>query len=107
MIEAKLEAVRGKAKELGELRGTKEVADERLKIVYAILYDDVPSVYKTVPERDAWVKRQPKYEKAVTAKENAYARWTEAEAYMKCLFAEVDVWRSQEATGRMIDRAHT
>lgn len=86
----------------GRKYGAKETADDRLKIVYAQLRDGSPS--GSVADIDAWVKRQPKYKEAVTHKENRYADWKTAETFMKLSFAEFDVWRSEEATNRGLDR---
>ena len=86
----------------GKMYGAKETADDYLKICYAHLYDEGDGT--TVAERDAYVKSHPEYEKAVLRKQNAYADWKTAETFMKLSFAEFDVWRSEEATNRGLDR---
>ena len=103
-IEQKLNAIRERVDNgrYGALYGTKETADERLKIVYAQLRDQAPE--GTAPDKDAWVRRRPEYAKALEDKANAYADWKTAETYMKLSFAEFDVWRSKEATNRGLDR---
>lgn len=103
-IETKLEEARDKADGYGELYGAKETADDYLKIVYAKLYESVPS--GSVAERDAWVRRQDDYQDAVDRKKDAYAAWKEAETFMRLLFAEADVWRTKEANNRMMDKRH-
>ncbi len=106
-IHAKLDAIRKRVDEgtYGALYGAKETADERLKIIYAQLRDRAPP--GSVADMDAWVKRRPEYKKAVEDKANAYADWKTAETYMKLSFAEFDVWRSEEATNRGLDRRST
>jgi hypothetical protein len=89
----------------GRLYGAKETADERLKIIYAQLRDEVTE--GTAPDRDAFVRRRPEYIKAVEDKCNAFADWKTAETYMKLSFAEFDCWRSIEATNRGLDRRST
>ena len=103
-IQAKLNAIRGRVDqgEYGRIYGAKETADERLKIIYAQLRDKAPA--GSVPDMDAWVKRRKEYRDAVNDKANAYADWKTAETYMKLSFAEFDVWRSEEATNRGLDR---
>ena len=103
-IEAKLNAIRERVDNgnYGQLYGAKETADERLKIIYAQLRDMSPD--GTAADKDAWVRRRPEYAKAVQDKANAYADWKTAETYMKLSFTEFDVWRSQEATNRGLDR---
>ena len=107
-IDKKLEAARAKAKEYGRLYGAKETADDYLKTTYAILYDDcvVALPKATVPERDAWIKRHDVYKNALERKQSAYADWKTAETYMKILFAEAEVWRTQQANNRYMDGAH-
>ena len=103
-IERTLQKARENAKGYGELYGAKETADDFLKTTYAMLYEDAPD--GTVGERDSWVKRQPAYTAAIERKRDAYASWKTAETYMKLLLSEVEVWRSKQATNRMIDGAH-
>lgn len=103
-IESKLERARERSEGYGELYGAKETADDYLKTTYAMLYASAKG--ETVGERDAWVKRQKEYLAAVERKKDAYAAWKAAETYMKLLFAEAEVWRTQQANDRMMDRAH-
>ena len=103
-LDTKLEEARKNAKNYGNLRGLKETADDYLKGVYAYLYSESDG---TVAERDAWVKRQNEYLEAVNEKAKRYAEWTAAELYMKILFAEVEKYRTDRATERHMDRAHT
>lgn len=91
----------------GRMYGAKETSDERLKIIYAQQRDLAPTSLTTVPAIDAWVKRRPEYAQAVEDKANAYADWKTAETFMKLSFAEFDVWRSEEATNRGLDRRST
>lgn len=86
----------------GRCYGAKETSDERLKIIYAQLRELAPK--GSVADMDAWVKRRPEYTLAVDSKANQYADWKTAETFMKLSFAEFDVWRSEEATNRGLDR---
>ena len=88
----------------GKMCGAKETADQVLSIVAAQIRENVPESEKTAPDKDAWVKRQPEYAAAVQDKANAYADWKTAETYMKLSFADFDIWRSEEATNRGLDR---
>jgi len=91
----------------GQKYGMKETADDYMKIVHAQLWGDVPSEYTTVADKEAWVRRQPAWKEAVKRKGNAYADWKTAETYVKLSFAEFDMWRSEEATNRGLDRRST
>jgi len=88
----------------GALYGAQQTADEYLKIKFAQIRDKAPSHLSTVPDKDSWVRRQPEWREAVERKENAFADWKTAETYVKLSFADFDVWRSEEATNRGIDR---
>ena len=106
-IHDKLNVIRDRVDkgDYGRMCGAKETADKRLEIAAAFIREGAPA--GSVAERDAWVKRQPGYSKAVDDKANSYADWKTAETYMKLSFAEFDVWRSEEATNRGLDRRST
>ena len=105
-IDDKLKRIRDKVDDgnFGKLYGAKETADDRLKLEYARLFCVAHG--DTVPAKDAWVRVHPDYKRAIEDKQNAYADWKTAETYMKLVFLEADVWRTQQATERTIDRAH-
>lgn len=103
-IEELLEEARQKSTQFGQLVGAKEVADDKLKGVYALIREDAPS--GSVADMDAFVRRQPEYQAAIEDKRNAYAKYHTANMYLKILFAQIEVWRSKEATNRFIDRVH-
>lgn len=105
-LDEKLEQARLHAEGYGDKRGLKETADDYLKGVYAQLYGEIPIPDATVAEKDAWVRRQPEYKEAIVEKQNRYADWTAAELYVKILFAEVEKYRTDEATNRAMDRMH-
>jgi len=88
----------------GKLYAAKETADDYLKIVHAQLWGEVPTEYTTVADKESWVRRQVEWKDATERKGNAYADWKTAETYMKLSFAEFDMWRSEEATNRGLDR---
>ncbi len=103
-IADKLEQARLKAASYGRLYGHKETADDFVKLIYARLYPNAPG--DTVGERDSWIKRQPDYIEAIERKRDAYADFKTAETYLKIVFAEAEVWRTEQANNRNIDRAH-
>ena len=105
-LDKKLEEARAAAVGYGDKRGLKDTADDMLKGVYAMLYPDAPPELKTVPERDAWVRRQSEYREAIEQKKNRYAGWTAAELYMKILFAQLDKYRSDKAMDRDMMKKH-
>ena len=89
----------------GNCKGLQATADDYLKGVYAMLYSDVPPEFKTVPERDAWVKDQPDYLEAVDQKAERYANWEAARLKMQIIFAAVEKYRTDKATERNMMRA--
>ena len=105
-IDELLEEVRDRAAGYGMAYGLKETADDNLKGTYAMLYASVPEECKTVPERDAWIRRHPVYKDAIEEKLEAYAHWKTCEIFIKLLFARVDVYRTDAATARQLDKLH-
>jgi len=103
-IEKLLQQARDKATNYGQMYGRKETADDYLKTTYAKLYEESPA--GSVAERDSWIKRQDEYSQAIERKRDAYAKWKTAETYMKLLLTQVDVYRTQQANNRFIDKAH-
>jgi len=104
-IDKQLEDALNRRADYGSLRGKQATADDYLKGVYALLYPDAPENIKTVPERDAWVKRQTRYTDAVLEKENRYGDWEAARLKMQILFAAVEKYRTDAATERNMMRA--
>ena len=104
-IAKKLEDARNRAASYGRLYGNKETADDFLKTTYAMIREDAPK--GSVADIDSWVKRQPEYKEAVERKRDAYADYKTAETYLRLLFAETEVWRSEQANNRFIDKVHT
>lgn len=104
-IERALQEARELAEEYGRLYGAKETADDRLKITYAMLYEDAPS--GSVAERDAFVRRQKEYVDAVEEKRNIYTEWKVLETRFRLLLARIDIWRTKQANDRWIDKGHS
>lgn len=106
-IAEKLEVARDRAGSYGRKYGNFAMADDKLKIVYAELEDEVPKDKKTIPEKDAWIKRQQRYKDAVEEKRDAAADWKSSQVWMQLLIEECGALRSQEATNRWLDKSHT
>ena len=105
-IEQKLEQARTRAQSYGRKYGKYSTADDRLKLVLAQLEDKAPEELTSAAAKEKWAKRQPEFEEAVEQKLDDCAEWKAAETYMKILFAEAEVWRTQQANDRMMDKAH-
>jgi hypothetical protein len=87
-----------------DICAAKETRDETLKIRFAQIREGAPEDLKTVADIDNWTRRQPEWAKAVEEKGNKYADFMVSEVYLKLTFAEFDIWRSEEATNRGLDR---
>jgi len=86
----------------GNAKGLQATADDYLKGVYAMLYDESEG---TVSERDAWVKNQHEYKAAVEEKAKRYSDWEAARLKMQILFACVEKYRTDKSTDRTMMRA--
>ena len=89
----------------GNAKGLQATADDYLKGVYAIVYLDVPDHLKTVPEKDAWVKRTDEYKAAVEEKKKRYSDWEAARLKMQIIFAAAEKYRTDASTERTMMRA--
>ena len=89
----------------GDAKGLQATADDMLKGVYAMLYPDAPLELKTVPERDAWVRRQPRYVDAVKLKSKWYSDWEAARLKMQILLSAVEKYRTDKSSERTMMRA--
>ena len=87
----------------GDAKGRQATADDYLKGVFALLYDEAPE--GPVAERDAWVKTQHEYKEAVLEKAKRYSDWEAARLKMQILFAAVEKYRTDAATDRNMMRA--
>jgi len=104
-LDKQLEDALNRRADYGNLRGKQATADDYLKGVYALLYPDAPEDLKTVPERDAWIRRQTRYKDAVLEKENRYGDWEAGKLKMQIIFAAVEKYRTDEVTERNMMRA--
>ncbi len=104
-LDKQLEDALNRRADYGNLRGKQATADDYLKGVYSLLYPDAPEDMKTVPERDAWVRRQTRYTDAVLEKENRTADWEAARLKMQILFAAVEKYRTDKSSERYLMKA--
>ena len=87
----------------GDAKGRQATADDYLKGVYALLYDESPQ--GPVAERDSWIKNQHEYKEAVLEKAKRYSDWEAARLKMQILFAAVEKYRTDQSTDRTMMRA--
>ena len=104
-IDEQLEAALNNRFKYGDAKGRQATADDYLKGVYAMVYLDVPDHLKTVPEKDAWIKRTDEYRLAMEEKKERYADWEAARLKMQILFAAVEKYRTDKSSERTMMRA--
>ena len=104
-IDTELEDALNNRFKYGNAKGLQATADDYLKGVYALLYDEVPDNCKTAPERDAWVKNQHEYKEAVLEKAKRYSDWEAARLKMQIIFAAVEKYRTDASTERTMMKA--
>jgi hypothetical protein len=104
-LDQQLESALNNRFKYGDAKGLQATADDMLKGVYALLYDEVPDDYQTAPERDAWVKNQHEYKEAVLEKAKRYSDWEAARLKMQILFACVEKYRTDASTERTMMKA--
>lgn len=101
-IDRELEDALNNRFKYGNVKGLQATADDYLKGVYAMLYEDSKG---TVAERDACVKVRKEYKDAIDEKAKRYADWEAARLKMQILFAAVEKYRTDKATERDMMRA--
>ena len=104
-LDTELEDALNKRVQYGNLKGRQATAEDFVKGTYATLYPQSPDHLKTVPERDAWVRRHPTYEKAILEKEVRFSEWEAARLKRDILFAVVEKYRTDAATERNMMKA--
>ena len=102
-LDTELEEALTKRVAYGNLRGLQATADDYLKGIHAMLYDDAPE--GSIPEKEAWVRRQAAYASAIDDKAKRYGDWEAARLKMQILFAAVEKYRTDAATERNMMRA--
>ena len=101
-IDKELEDALNNRSKYGDAKGLQATADDYLKGVYAMLYDETKG---TNPERDSRVKVQQEYKDAVKEKAKRYSDWEAARLKMQIIFAAVEKYRTDKATERDMMRA--
>ena len=104
-IDQQLEDALNHRLKYGDAKGRQATADDALKATYAMIYLDVPDHLKTVPEKDAWIKRTDEYRQAIEEKKERYAEWEAARLKMQILFAAVEKYRTDKSSERTMMRA--
>lgn len=91
----------------GNLRGLQATADDYLRGVDALLFDEAVRALPnaTVSEREAWVRRHEDHKAAVAEKAKRYGDWEAAKLKMAILFAANEKYRTDQATDRTMMRA--
>jgi len=105
-LDERLQEARKSAVSHGNKRAAYETAKAYVERIDATLYEFAPEEYKTVADRDAWVKRHPKHKDAIVEQYNRIAAWQTAKTLMELLFIDVEKYRSDLAHGKKIDRMH-
>ena len=114
-VEEALKTMRGLASDMGKAKADRVYLEQFRKSKKALLFNQAPaftgegeeSKRSTIPDRENYAYSHPEYlelleglKAAVEEEETIKWRLKGAELY-------VEVWRSQEASNRMVDRGHT
>ena len=86
-IDSELEDALNNRAKYGNVRGLQATADDYLKGVYAMLYEESGG---TVAERDAQVRVHPEYVEAINEKAKRYANWEAARLRRDIIFAALE-----------------
>jgi len=103
-IDKTLAFIRDHAPKLAKAKAERIYLDNYKKPLFAILYGQAPG--KTIPDRENWAYASEQYQKHLRALQIAIEqeetiKWQMTSAQLRC-----EVWRSEQANARFIDRSH-
>ena len=103
-VEKALEYMRTNARNLASAKANRIYITHYLKTCFANLYQHADG--KTVEDKKNWAYSHPEYVKQLEALQIAVQEEETHRWQMGAAEALIEVWRSQEASNRMIDRGH-
>lgn len=106
MVEKALETMRTKAGELAKAKAERIHCEQFRKSKKALLFNSAPSTCTTIADKENYAYSHPEYIELLDALKIAVEQEEELKWKMAAAEAYVEVWRTQEATNRAIDRAH-
>ncbi len=105
-VEKALEYMRTNAENLASAKANRIYITHYLKTCFANLYQHAPEDCKTVEDKKNWAYSHPEYEKQLAALQIAVQEEEKHRWKMGAAEALVEVWRTQEANNRAMDRGH-
>jgi hypothetical protein len=103
-VEKALEFMRDNAAALGKAKAERIYMEQFRKSKKAILYGMSPD--GTIPERESWVYAHSEYLEVLDGLKAAVEEEERLRWMMTAAEAKIDVWRTQQATNRALDRGH-
>ncbi|MCZ6897679.1 MAG: hypothetical protein O7D95_03070 [Betaproteobacteria bacterium] len=104
-IEKSLDFIRNNAGALAKAKAERIYMDEYRKSLKAILYQKAPQ--GTIADREAWAYSEQDYLDHLKALQTAVEEEERLKWLMVAAQCKIEVWRSQNASARFIDKVHT
>jgi len=105
MVERALNWMRDNAEKLGKAKAERVYLEQFRKSKKAILFSQAPQ--GTIADKENWAYAHDDYLEILDGLKIAVAEEEELKWLMTSASVKVDVWRTQSATNRALDRAHT
>ena len=103
-IDKTLAFIRDHAPKLAQAKADRIQLGNMLKVVFSDLYLMAPG--KTIDDKKAWAYRHADYIKAINGHAAAAGQEEKLRWQMTSAELRVEVWRSEQANARFIDRSH-
>ena len=104
-IDKTLAFIRDHAPKLAKATAERIYLDNYKKSLFSKLF--TKATHKTMAEREAWALQHDYYNNHLKARKIAIEEEETIKWQMTSAELRVEVWRSQEATNRSMDRSHT
>jgi hypothetical protein len=105
-IEKALDYMRDNAPALAKAKADRVFLEQFRKTQKAMLVNAAPDDYKTIQARESYAYAHEDYIEVLEGLKVAVEEEEKLKWHMQAASLKVEVWRSQEATNRGIDRAH-
>lgn len=105
-IEKALDYMRDNARHLAKAKADRVFLEQFRKTQKAMLVNAAPDDYKTIQARESYAYAHDNYIEVLEGLRVAVEAEETLKWHMQAAALKVEVWRSQEATNRGIDRAH-
>jgi hypothetical protein len=105
-VEMALAYMRDNAAKLGQAKANRVYLEQFRKSKKALLFSQAPSACTTIADKESWAYANDEYLELLEGLKAAIEAEEELKWMMHAASMKVEVWRTQQATARAVDRGH-